>query len=106
MNYVSGIIQILEIPKIKLYDNSIPMVTFRTRLPYIRNKIDSVIIIKSTIWGNLAQDLVDYYRINDYVLIEGYTSMVLDDIFNQVDIQLNIIKLYPFIFTIEKTDQI
>jgi len=105
MSYISCIIQILEIPKIQLYDNNIPMITFRTKLPYLRNKVDSVIIVNSVIWGNLAHDLVDYYRVNDYILIEGYTSIALDDVFNQVRIKLNIIKLYPFSLTIEKADQ-
>ena len=100
MNLINGIIQILEITDIIFNDNNIPMVTFRTRLPYIQNKLDSVIIVKSMIWGNLAQDFVDYYRLNDYLLIEGYISIALDK-----DIQLNITKLYPFLFTIEKTDQ-
>ena len=101
MNSINCIIQILEISKIKLYDNNIPMVVFRSQLPYARNKVDSTIIIKSVIWGNLAYDFVKYYCVNDFVLIEGYTSIVLDSIFNQIEIKLTITKLYPFLFKME-----
>ena len=74
MNYISCIIRILEIPKIELGSNNIEMVRFRVQLPSIRNKVQSPIVIYSTIWGNLAYDIISYYRINDYALIEGYIS--------------------------------
>jgi hypothetical protein len=29
----------------------------------------------SNLWGNLARDVATYYKINDYILIEGYLSL-------------------------------
>jgi hypothetical protein len=101
MNYISSIIQILEIPTIESYEDNIEMVRFRIQLPYVRNKDHSPIVINSTIWGDLAHDIANYYKLNDYALIEGYLSIGFDTLNSQQEITLNIIKLYPFLFTLE-----
>jgi hypothetical protein len=100
MNYISCIIQILEIPKIKL-SNNIPMVNFRVQVPYTRNKPQFSSIVESTIWGDLAYDVANYYRVNDYALIEGYVSPGNNSFESQSVIQITIFKLYPFLFTFE-----
>ena len=92
MNYIACIIQILEIPKIIVYDNSLPMVTFRTQLPCIKNKLDATVIAESNIWGSLIHDFLDYYRVNDYMLIEGYISIIRNKSSNLLTIKLNINK--------------
>jgi len=97
MNYISCIIQILEIPTIKSYSNNIEMIKFRVQLPYVRNKKQSPIIMNSQIWGDLGYDIVNYYRVNDYALVEGYLST--KD--SQGAITINITKLYPFLLTLE-----
>jgi len=104
MNYISCILQILEVPTIQLYDNTIEMVKFRTQLPYIRNKVQSPIIINSVIWGSLAYDIINYYHVNDYALIEGYISISPNKIDNQNSITLKIIKIYPFLFSLESSE--
>ena len=48
--------------------------------------------------GNLANDIVKYYRINDYVLIEGYLSIRKS--FSQKSLtkeflQVNVFKIFP-----------
>lgn len=108
MNYISCIIQILEISTIELYEDNIPSIKFRVQLPYVRNKAQSATIIEAIIWGDLAYDISNYYRINDYALIEGYISIVFNNITsppnninNQGLITLNIVKLYPFLFSFD-----
>jgi hypothetical protein len=101
MNYISCIVRILEIPKIELASNNIEMVRFRVQLPSVRNKVQSPIIIYSTIWGNLAYDIISYYRINDYALVEGYISTSSSSKKKGYSINLNITKLYPFLFKVE-----
>ena len=105
MNYISSIIQILEIPTIESYADNIKMVRFRVQLPHTRNKVQSPIIINSAIWGDLAYDVANYYRVNDYALVEGYLSTILDNTDNQGSITINITKLYPFLFTLESNKQ-
>lgn len=101
MNYISCIIQILEIPIIKSYSDNIEMVEFRVQLPSVRNKKQFPVIISSQIWGDLRYDLVNYYKVNDYALIEGYLSPKVNNKNNKLSITINIIKLYPFLLISE-----
>ena len=101
MNYISCIIQILEIPIVESDDNNIEMVQFKVQFPYTRNKLQSPIIINSIIWGDLAYDIANYYQVNDYALIEGYLSLVFDNHKNRQTITITITKLYPFLFTLK-----
>ena len=103
MNYISCIVQILEIPTtIEVYDYTIEKIKFKVQLPYSRNKLqleeNSSIIVYSVIWGNLVYDLLNYYNVNDYVLIEAYISTSLTIPKNKRLISLNIIKMFPLLF--------
>ena len=101
MNYVSCIIQIVEISTIELYQNTnIPVVQLQTQLPYLRNKHQSPIIIQSNVWGDLAYDVANYYRVNDYILIEGYLALSFHEQIRQQIITINVTKLYPFLFVL------
>lgn len=99
MNYVNCIIQILEIPAIQFCKNNVPTLKFSIRLPPIKNKIPSSTIIEGIVWGNLASDIGNYYRINDYVLAEGYISIIFNTKSNKTLLIFNILKLYPFSFS-------
>jgi single-stranded DNA-binding protein len=99
INYLGGIVRILETPKIQLNENEIPSTKFRVQFPQVRKKSPSS-IITIVIWGYLANDVTKYYRINDYILIEGYVS--LRKSVNQKDIkkkskylQINLRKIFP-----------
>ena len=70
ITYIQGIIKILETPKEESINNDIIFVKFRAQLASIR-KFQIVTVI---FWGNLAQDIVSSYKINQYLLIEGYPS--------------------------------
>nr|UHY40800.1 Ycf41 [Thalassionema bacillare]UHY41058.1 Ycf41 [Thalassionema bacillare] len=100
MNHINSIVQILEISPLKFYDNKIVIVQFRAQLPSIRVKTKRPIILKFSIWGNLAFDLINYYRVNDYMLIEGsFASLLFQN--EQPIININIIRVYPFLFRLE-----
>jgi len=103
MNNINSIIRILEIPSLK-FQNNMPIIEFRAQLPYLRN-IRNIpkqnIIVNCIIRGELAYDLINYYRVNDYLLIEGYISVLPINLRNKPMITLNIIRLYPFLFTFE-----
>ena len=70
ITYIQGIIKILETPKQKSINNDIIFVKFRAQLASVRK----FQIVKVIVWGNLAQDIVTSYKINQYLLIEGYPS--------------------------------
>ena len=97
-NLISGIAKILETPKTKNLNLSIPTTQFRVQFPQVRNT--SVVYL--TFWGNLASDVSNYYKINDYILIEGYIS--LRDRYNSNKIvskskkvEITVLKVYPFV---------
>jgi len=96
MNYINSIIRILEIPPFKS-PNDILSIKFRVQLPYLRNNPKQHTIVDCTIWGELAYDLVNYYRTNDYALIEGYISVLPNHVKNNPTITLNIVRLYPYL---------
>lgn len=101
MNYISCIIKILELPTVESFSDNIQKTKFRVQLPYVRNKKQSPIIINSQIWGTLRSDLVTYYKVNDYALVEGYLSTSSEMKDKQESITINIIKLYPFLFALQ-----
>ena len=105
MNYINSIIRILEIPSLRSYNNVL-MIKFKAQIPCLRNKTKQHSIIDCTIWGELAYDLVNHYKINDYALIEGHISISNNIENNPVSTtyHLNITKLYPFLFTFEISD--
>jgi single-stranded DNA-binding protein len=57
----------------------------------------------SNLWGNLARDVATYYKINDYILIEGYLSRDKrgSNLIAQPSkqIEITVLKLYPFLLS-------
>jgi len=98
-NYIGGIVKILETPKQKfLKDNTNVSVTeFRVQLPQLRNTK----IVNLVFWGNLARDVASYYKINDYVLIEGYLSLSSKQFSKKVEI--TVLKVYPFLLSYDRS---
>jgi len=97
-NYIGGIVKILESPKYKLFPNNIAMTQFRAQLPQVRNTW----IVHLTFWGYLARDVESYYKINDYIIIEGYLSLrekQRSNLTNQTGkkIEITVLKVYPFL---------
>ena len=57
MNYVGGIVRILETPKLDFINNTINRTEFHVQLPQIRKK-QAVTIIKLVFWGDFAYDVL------------------------------------------------
>ena len=93
-NYISGIVKILENPIQTIFDKNIPITKFRVQLPQVRNNT----IIHLTFWGKLGQDIVNYYEINDYIIIEGYLSLRNKKMLNSSKkVEITVLKVYPFL---------
>lgn len=97
INYIGAIVRILEIPALQVNKNEISFTKFRVQLPQLRVK-QSKTILTLLVSGNLAQDIVKYYQVNDYVLIEGYLS-VRKSFYQKQNIkeflQVNVFKIFP-----------
>ena len=97
-NYINGLVKILETPKQKIINNNLLSIKLRAQLPQIRKTQ----IVTLTFWGNLAHDVKKYYKINDYILIEGYTSIFKSQTKTlstkpQKKINITILRVYPFL---------
>lgn len=99
-NYIGAIVKILETPRQKLSNNkdSFIITKCRAQLPQIRNSK----IVTLIFWGTLARDVSTYYKINDYILIEGYLSLrnksnkrLLTS--TSKNIEISVLKIYPFL---------
>ena len=99
-NYVGGVVKILETPKQKILKNNILITKFRAQIPQFRNTR----IVTLTFWGKLANDITTYYKVNDYIIIEGYLSIRDKKISNLIilkskKIEITVLKVYPFFLT-------
>ena len=102
INFINGVVKILETPKQKIIKNNIVVTRFRAQFPQVRKNG----IVHLVVWGNLALDITTYYKINDYVLIEGYLSF--KDKTKQTmnssskipkKIEIAVSKIYPFLLS-------
>jgi single-stranded DNA-binding protein len=103
-NYIGGIVKILEIPKQKSLNNNILVTQFRVQLPQVRNST----IVHLTFWGNLARDVANYYKVNDYILIEGYLGLCDKQnshaiVQPQKKVSITVLKVYPFFLSYDRT---
>jgi len=103
-NYMGGVIKILEPPKQKILKNNILVTQFRAQIPQIRNTR----IITLTFWGNLARDVMTYYKVNDYLIIEGYLSLRDKKnpnltISKSKKIEITVLKVYPFFLSYDRS---
>ena len=100
-SYFSGIVKIMENPKQKVLNDKIVTTQFRALIPQIRkNKPPKIISL--IFWGTLANDVKNYYQINDYILIEGYSSIQTKKNSDLTDSKLKkviitVFKVYPFL---------
>nr|YP_010283073.1 hypothetical protein MKU15_pgp118 [Nitzschia traheaformis]ULD15837.1 hypothetical protein [Nitzschia traheaformis] len=100
-SYFSGIVKILESPKQKIINNKIINVKLRVLISQIRrNKFPKTVSL--IFWGNLANDVDNYYKVNDYILIEGYVSIEINKkrdsmFFNSKKVKITVLKVYPFL---------
>ena len=96
INYIAGIVKILELPTEELLENNILVTRLRGQFPLLR----TTQIIELIFWGNLAEDITSYCKTGDYLLVEGYVSFRNQERFNYDSfpikkIQLSVSKAYP-----------
>ena len=96
MNYIGGIVRILEIPKQKILNNNISIVKIRVQFPQFKN----IQIVNLIFWGNLTRDILNYYKVNDYIIIEGYLGLSNDQssdstIQSLKKVEITVLKIYP-----------
>ena len=99
-NYFSGTVKILDNPIQKLVKKKILMTRVWVEIAQLhQNKLVLVVF-----WGNLGDEVKHIYKINDYLLVEGYTSI------KKTNSKLNKIvitglKVYPLFLTLNQTSR-
>lgn len=107
INYLTGVFKVLEKPRSKIL-NDVLVTQFRAQL----SNVNKTLILDLTFWGNLAQNVKVYYKVNDYIVIEGYISIRKHNneaISNTVMLQkmeLTILKVYPFHSILDYSDDL
>jgi hypothetical protein len=103
-NYIGIVVKILESPKQKVLKNDILITRFRAQIPQFRTRR----IVRLTFLGNLSRDVTTYYKINDYLLIEGYISIRNQKNANlkfakSKKIHITVQKVYPFFLNSDRS---
>jgi hypothetical protein len=91
INHFVGIVKILENPTRNLFITDNLMSNLRVQLPQTRNAQ----IVNLVFWGNLALDIITYYKADDYLIIEGY--LAIPNKLNSKQVEITVLKVYPFI---------
>jgi len=100
-NYFSGTVKLLDNPIQKLIKHNVLTTQLWVELPQFRQKNRCVLLI---FWGNLGDEVKKFYQINDYIFIEGYTSI------KKTNLKLNKIvitglKVYPIFFNLNSASK-
>ena len=95
MNYSTFIVKIIKKPVQSFFKNNISLTEFVGQFPQVRTK-NSRNTIRLTVWGNLSYDVLKYYKLNDYVVIEGYVSSRTNSRNNKQS-EISVFKIYPFL---------
>jgi single-stranded DNA-binding protein len=103
-NYFSGIVKILETPKTYFSDEQTQVIGFRTEISQKRKHS----IISVVFWGNLGSEVKKFYKTNDYILIEGYTSIrskkfLKSNLTNSKQVFITVVKVYPILLNSNRT---
>ena len=102
-NYFSGMVKILEKPLQNFNNDKLTKAIFHVEIYQTRqNRIAEVVF-----WGNLANETTNYYKINDYLLIEGYTSIKIKELVKEnrkvATLTITVLKVYPFLLNSKKS---
>lgn len=100
MNYATFLIKIVSKPEQTFCNNDISYTQFRAKFYQYKNNQNT--FCKISVWGNLSYDIVRYYQLNDYVIVEGYILLQnsnLQDIHIKTGIEIVACKIYPFALT-------
>ena len=84
-------IKIIGEPQQSFFDNDISVTEILARFYQFRE--NSYNICKIVIWGSLSYDVMQYYQLNDYLIVEGYISQRKSNFENE-KVEAEKIKIY------------
>jgi len=97
MNYSTFIVKIIKKPVQSFFKNNISLTELVVQFPQVRNK-NYVDICRLNVWGNLSHDIMKYYKVNDYIVVEGYISFRNSNPEKKIrQIEISAFKVYPLL---------
>jgi single-stranded DNA-binding protein len=101
MNYSIFIVKIIKSPEQSFFEDDTSVTEVSVQFPQFLNK-NYADVFKISVWGSLAHDVAQYYKTNDYLIIEGSLSLRennLDTFRTKKDkeLEFTVSKLYPFL---------
>ena len=106
MNYSIFIVKIIKTPQQSFFEDDTSVTEISVQFPQFLNKNYSD-IFQISVWGSLAHDAAQYYKVNDYLIVEG--SLSLRENHSETfrtkkdkQLELTVSKLYPFLLNTDK----
>lgn len=101
MNSCNFLVKIISMPQQCLVGKDISKVEVKVQLGKLRKKKSSFNEFKITIWGNTGKYFLQFYRIGDYIIIQGILNFKrhYSKTSFQKDTKFTVIKIYPFLLT-------
>jgi len=97
MNYSTFIVKIIKKPVQSFFKNNISLTELLVQFPQVRNK-SYLDICYLNVWGNLSHDVMKYYKVNDYIVVEGYISFRNSNQETKTkQIEISAFKIYPLL---------
>ena len=79
MNYSVTIVKIVYIDSYLYYNENIPNIYW---IELYGKLIDQSRLVKIIVWKNYLKDILAYYNLNDYIIIEGYINFIFENEFS------------------------
>ena len=102
-NYFSSIVKILENPVNIVSKEKTSRAEVRVEMAQFRNNKILNLIFR----GKLAENVNNYYQVNDYILIEGYLAVKKKSENNSLNknlkvIEVSVLKVYPLFLNYQR----
>jgi hypothetical protein len=100
MNHTILLVKIVTPPIKSSFKDGFYVTEMQVKFVPIKTKLNSNDVIHLSIWDNLSSDTVKYYKVNEYIIIEGYISIRenlfnLSNYSNSNQISISVTNLYP-----------
>ncbi len=101
MNYVILTVKVIQNSGQSFFEDGTALTELVVQLPQISKNYPKLIVHLS-IWGKLSYDVAKYYKLDDYIIIEGYIlvkNLNVSSLKNlsliDKQVEISVFKLYP-----------
>ena len=101
MNYVILTVKVLQNSGQSFFQDGTGLTELMVQLPQISKNYPNLIVHLS-IWGKLSYDVAKYYKLDDYIIIEGYILIKNLNVSSlnslsliEKQVEISVFKLYP-----------